>query len=120
MSRARLAAALLLALVAPAGAADGPAIPTLAIGAPAPDFDLAGIDGRKGSIAVGKDADLVVWDPDASFVVDETLLHQRHKQTPYAGFTLRGRVIETYAKGRLVYGVPEERGRSSTKEQGRG
>jgi allantoinase len=70
---------------------------------------LAGIDGRKGSIAPGKDADLVVWDPDAAFVVDETLLRQRHKRTPYAGFTLRGRVIETYAKGRLVYGVPEDR-----------
>jgi allantoinase len=69
---------------------------------------LAGIDGRKGSIAAGKDADLVVWDPDASFVVDETLLRQRHKRTPYAGLTLRGRVIETYAKGRVVYRVPED------------
>ncbi len=68
---------------------------------------LAGIDGRKGSIAAGKDADLVVWDPDAAFVVDETLLHQRHKRTPYAGLTLRGRVIETYARGRVVYRVPE-------------
>jgi allantoinase len=70
---------------------------------------LAGVDGRKGSIAVGKDADLVVWDPDATFVVDEARLHQRHKRTPYAGLTLRGRVIETYAGGRLVYGVTEER-----------
>ena len=65
---------------------------------------LAGVDGRKGSIAVGKDADLVVWDPDATFVVEEARLRQRHKRTPYAGLTLRGRVIETYAGGRLVYG----------------
>ena len=65
---------------------------------------LAGVDGRKGSIAVGKDADLVVWDPDATFVVDEPRLRQRHKRTPYAGLTLRGRVIETYVRGRLVYG----------------
>ena len=69
---------------------------------------LAGIDGRKGSIAAGKDADLVVWDPDATFVVDEARLRQRHKRTPYAGLTLRGRVIETYARGRLVYRVPED------------
>jgi allantoinase len=70
---------------------------------------LASIDGRKGSIAVGKEADLVVWDPDATFVVDESRLHQRHKRTPYAGLTLRGRVIETYARGRLVYGDSEDR-----------
>jgi allantoinase len=65
---------------------------------------LAGIAGRKGSIEPGKDADLVIWDPDAEFVVDETALAQRHKRTPYAGRRLRGRVIATYARGRGVYG----------------
>ncbi len=65
---------------------------------------LAGLDGRKGSIEAGKDADLVVWDPEAEFTVDETLLHQRHKRTPYAGRRLYGRVAATYARGRLVYG----------------
>jgi allantoinase len=65
---------------------------------------LAGIDGRKGAIAAGMDADLVVWDPDAEFVVDEAALRQRHKHSPYAGRRLRGRVTATYARGRLVYG----------------
>jgi len=64
---------------------------------------LAGLDGRKGSIEPGKDADLVVWDPDAEVVVDEARLHQRHRRTPYAGMRLRGRVHETWARGRLVY-----------------
>ena len=64
---------------------------------------LADLDDRKGSIAAGKDADLVIWDPDAEFRVDERRLHQRHKRTPYAGLTLRGRVIETHARGRVVY-----------------
>jgi len=64
---------------------------------------LAGLDDRKGSIEPGKDADLVVWNPDAEFTVDETRLHQRHKRTPYAGLRLRGRVHETWARGRLVY-----------------
>ena len=68
---------------------------------------LAGVQARKGSIEAGKDADLVVWDPEAEFVVDERRLHQRHKRTPYNGLTLRGRVIETYARGRLVYRVGE-------------
>jgi allantoinase len=65
---------------------------------------LAGLDARKGSIEVGKDADLVIWDPDAEFVVDETALRQRHKRTPYAGRVLRGRIRATYTRGRLVYG----------------
>jgi allantoinase len=64
---------------------------------------LADLSARKGSIAAGKDADLVIWDPDEEFIVDERLLHQRHKRTPYDGLMLRGRVRETYARGRLVY-----------------
>ena len=45
---------------------------------------LAGLADRKGAIAPGHDADLVVWDPEASFTVDATALHHRHKITPYA------------------------------------
>jgi len=56
------------------------------------------------------DADLVVWDPSADWIVDQQRLHQRHKLTPYHGCRLRGRVIETYVRGRLVYrGAANER-----------
>jgi allantoinase len=64
---------------------------------------LAGLHTRKGVIAPGRDADLVIWDPDAEFVVDESRLRQRHKRTPYAGRRLRGRVVETYLRGNVVY-----------------
>jgi allantoinase len=80
---------------------------------------LAGLDGRKGSIAAGKDADLVIWDPERAFQVDERRLHQRHKRTPYAGVTLRGRVIETHARGRVVYRVDED-GLETREQQSRG
>ena len=69
---------------------------------------LAGIGDRKGSIAPGADADLVVWNPDARFRVDRDRLHQRHPVTPYAGRELRGAVERTWVRGRLVY----DRGRS--------
>ena len=64
---------------------------------------LAGVSDRKGSIAPGRDADLVVWDPAAEFVVDPCSLQQRHKLTPYAGRRLRGMVRQTWLRGRLVW-----------------
>jgi allantoinase len=64
---------------------------------------LAGL-GDRGMIAPGMRADLVEWDPDASFVVDQQNLQQRHKCTPYHGRRLRGRVLRTWIGGRLVYG----------------
>jgi allantoinase len=62
---------------------------------------LAGL--ATGAIAEGLPADLVVWDPAAEWVVDQTRLHQRHKLTPYHGRALRGRVIETHVRGCVVY-----------------
>jgi len=64
---------------------------------------LAGFEGRKGEIAPGADADLVIWDPDASVTVDGDRLHHRHKLTPYHGITLRGRVDATLIRGHLVH-----------------
>jgi allantoinase len=64
---------------------------------------LAGFQARKGRIAEGNDADLVVWDPDATWTVDAARLQQRHKVTPYAGRALRGRVHRTYLRGELIW-----------------
>ena len=64
---------------------------------------LAGLAARKGRIAAGFDADLVVWDPDAERTVDPARLQQRHKLTPYAGRALRGVVRATYLRGERVW-----------------
>ena len=65
---------------------------------------LARLADRKGRIAEGYDADLVVWDPDAEWTVEPSRLQQRHKLSPYAGRTLRGAVCETYLRGQRVWG----------------
>ncbi|HSM07643.1 MAG TPA: allantoinase AllB [Gemmatimonadota bacterium] len=76
---------------------------------------LAGLEGRKGRIAAGFDADLVVLDPDAEFVVEPGGLCDRHCQTPYEGRLLRGEVRRTWVGGRLVFAdgelTGERRGR---------
>jgi allantoinase len=62
---------------------------------------LAGLPG-KGRIAPGYDADLCVFAPDESFVVDPTRLHHRHAVTPYAGRRLMGTVRGTFLRGELT------------------
>jgi allantoinase len=64
---------------------------------------LAGLSGKKGAIAVGCDADFVIWDADAKFRVDAAQLHHRHKVTPYAGRELSGRVEATFLRGRKIF-----------------
>jgi allantoinase len=64
---------------------------------------LCGLDDRKGAIARGYDADVVLFDPDAEALVDSAVLQQRHKLTPYAGRLLRGRVRATYLRGEPIW-----------------
>jgi allantoinase len=64
---------------------------------------LAGLGDRKGRIAEGLDADLVVWDPELEFLVRPEQLQQRHKLTPYAGRSLFGTVLTTFVRGERVW-----------------
>jgi len=76
---------------------------------------LAGLAHKKGAIAPGRDADFVIWNPDASFKVDPAQLHHRHKLTPYAGRDLMGIVEATFLCGLKIF----ERGEFSAAPAGR-
>jgi allantoinase len=64
---------------------------------------LAGLAHRKGAIKIGNDADLVVFDPDATTTVDATRLEHRHPITPYHGKDLRGAVRTTFLRGAKIF-----------------
>jgi allantoinase len=64
---------------------------------------LAGLD-RKGGLTVGRDADLSVFAPDATFTVDAAQLRHRNPITPYAGRTLHGVVRSTWLRGQELTG----------------
>ncbi|MEC8276381.1 MAG: allantoinase AllB [Myxococcota bacterium] len=64
---------------------------------------LAGISHRKGKLEVGYDADLVVWDPNASFVLQPETLRFGHTNSPYLGRHFDGQIQSVYLRGRAVY-----------------
>ncbi|MBO1417592.1 allantoinase AllB [Streptomyces sp. FH025] len=77
--------------------------------------ELAGLSGTKGAIAVGRDADLVAFDPDGELTVRAAGLHHRNPVTPYAGRTLTGAVRTTWLRGRVVDTGAEPFGRPLTR-----
>ena len=79
---------------------------------------LAGLSARAGALEAGRDANFVVFDPEAEFTVTPESLHYRHAVSPYMGERLRGVVAVTYLRGRPVYRegsfLSEVRGRELT------
>lgn len=62
-----------------------------------------GLEGRKGEIVQGADADFVVFDPEERYTLQQDDLLFKNKISPYVGKEMRGRVLETWLRGEKVW-----------------
>ncbi len=62
---------------------------------------IVGID--RGTLMVGKTADVVLIDPDAEYVIDVNEFKSKGKNTPFDGYKVKGRVMYTILNGKVVY-----------------
>ncbi|MBU2963137.1 dihydropyrimidinase [Citreicella sp. C3M06] len=56
----------------------------------------------KGAIAIGKDADIVLWDPEAKRTISQDILHHGADYTPWEGFEVTGWPVRTILRGQTV------------------
>jgi dihydropyrimidinase len=61
-----------------------------------------GLYPRKGTIAVGSDADIVIWDAARAVTISQALLHHGSDYTPYEGLEVTGWPVSTMVRGRFV------------------
>jgi dihydroorotase len=63
---------------------------------------LLSLDG-KGRLEVGADADVVLFDAEAAWVIDPTRFYSKSQNTPFAGREVKGKVMKTIVGGEVVY-----------------
>ena len=71
---------------------------------------------NKGAIAVGKDADIVLYDKDKDFTISVSNMHSDYDHTIWEGKKLHGYPVQTYLRGKLVYDNGEFVGEPGTGE----
>ena len=57
---------------------------------------------RKGSIAIGADADIVLWDPKRQVTIADSMMHDGARYTPYAGRTVTGWPVTVMRRGEVI------------------
>ncbi len=70
--------------------------------APADIFNL-----DSGELSIGKQADVVIFDPDYEYEVDVSKFHSKSKNSPFNGWKVKGKVLHTLVGGKVVYSAVE-------------
>ncbi|GAB2479408.1 dihydropyrimidinase [Comamonas humi] len=64
---------------------------------------LYGLNPRKGTIAIGSDADIAIWDPEKQVTITNSMLHHNVDYTPYEGMQVTGWPVTTLVRGQRVW-----------------
>jgi dihydropyrimidinase len=72
---------------------------------------MYGLHPRKGTIAVGSDADIVIWDDDREVTISNDMLHHNVDYTPYEGMRITGWPRVVLCRGEAVFEDGEIKGR---------
>ena len=64
---------------------------------------LYGLYPRKGTISIGADADIAIWDPDKTATIRHTMLHDNMDYTPYEGRIVTGWPVLTLSRGEIIW-----------------
>ena len=62
----------------------------------------------KGSLGVGRDADIVIFNPKTQYTIEPEKFKSRSKNSPYKGWKVRGKVLYTLVAGKTVYSASNE------------
>jgi dihydropyrimidinase len=76
---------------------------------------MYGLYPRKGTIAIGSDADIAIWDPNLEVTISTDMLHDSTDYTPFEGVKVRGWPVITISRGEIVWEEGQVKG-----EPGRG
>lgn len=57
----------------------------------------------RGTLSVGKTADIVIFDPDIEYHIDKTTFKSRSKNTPFDGWRVKGKALYTLVSGKIVF-----------------
>src|SRR5207247_10446218 len=63
---------------------------------------IYGLHPRKGSIAIGADADIAVWDPAKEVTFSDAMVRDRARYTPWSGHTVRGWPVTVLRRGAVI------------------
>jgi dihydropyrimidinase len=63
---------------------------------------IFGMYPRKGVLAEGSDADIVLWDPVAPYTISASTHHMRVDYSMFEGFHVRGNARDVYSRGELI------------------
>ena len=69
---------------------------------------LFGIYPKKGTISIGADADICIWDAEKEVTITQDILHHDTDYTPYEGLQVQGWPAATISRGKLVWNNGEE------------